>query len=134
LLVVAGFAAHIQLGRFDDFTIQSLLFILPSFCIAMIIVCLAIYRWWVAPASTEATKNWNKFWLGLLLTSIGVAAFVALVMWGGRVRSSGLSGLGLCIGWGVYLLSVHGWKLIRSLFSKAQTPIQCDSLETGQAG
>jgi hypothetical protein len=132
LLVVAGFAALIQLDRqSSESTGESLHWILPIFCLSNAAIFLAIYRWWVAPASIETTNDWNKFWLGLLLTGIGVGTFVALVMWGGRVRSSGLSGLGLCIAWGVYLVAVHGWKLIRSLFTK---PTQIRPFDSTQSG
>jgi hypothetical protein len=119
LIAVTAFAGWIHLNTWSDER-QSLLWVFPILVIAILIGCLALYRWWIAPASAEITNDWNKFWLGLLLTGVGVGAFFALIAWGGRVRSSGLGGLGLCIGWGVYLVAVHGWKLIRSVFSISQ--------------
>ncbi len=116
LLVLAGLA-QLDAVRWVDQE-PSLLWHLPIFGAACLLFGLAVYRWWVAPAPAEIRQDWNKLWLGVLLTGIGVSAFVALFFWGGRVRTSGLAGIGLSIGWGVYLVSVHGWKLIRSLFVK----------------
>lgn len=132
LLVIAGLATFIQLNRWSsNSTIEPLLWILPIFCTSTAAFFLALYRWWVAPASAEVTNDWNKLWLGLLLLGIGIGAFAALIAWGGRVRTSGLGGLGLCVGWGVYLIAVHGWRLIRSLFSKTKPSFQCDSSQIG---
>lgn len=129
LLVVAAFPAFVQLEVWSGGGEEtpSALWLLPIAGIAFVICSLAIYRWKVAPAAVEVTHNWNKFWLGVLLTGIGVAVFVALVLWGGRVRTNGLAGIGLSIGWGVYLVAVHGWKLVRSLFSKSSMSTQTDS-------
>ncbi|MCE3018381.1 MAG: hypothetical protein LW870_21205 [Pirellula sp.] len=129
LLVSAGVPTFIHLevwSRGGDEGASPFWF-LPSLVIIIVIGGLAIYRWWVAPAPAEVTQNWNKLWLGLLLTSIGVGAFIALFLWGGRVRTNGLAGIGLSFGWGVYLVVVHGSKLIRSLFSKSHSSRQSNS-------
>ncbi|MEQ1830743.1 MAG: hypothetical protein ABL921_32630 [Pirellula sp.] len=125
LLVVAGFAL-LDIGSRRE-NGPSLLWFFPIVGTAILINCLAIYRWWVAPAPAEVAQDWRGFWLGLLLTAIGVGAFIALCLWGGRVRTNGLAGIGLSLGWGVYLIAFHGWKLVRSLFSKSHLSIQSDS-------
>lgn len=98
--------------------------IAPILGSSIAIAGLAIIRWWIAPASAEVTSDWNKLWLGLLLTSIGLGVSFALVVWGGRVSHKGLAGLGLCIGWGVHLVAVHSWKLTRALFTKPTESLQ----------
>ncbi len=132
LLVITGLATFVQLNRWSsNATVEPLLWIFPIFCTSTAAFFLALYRWWVAPASAAVVNDWNKLWLGLLLLGIGAGAFAALIAWGGRVRTSGLGGLGLSVGWGVYLIAVHGWRLIRSLFSKTKSPFQYDSTQIG---
>ena len=119
VLVVAGLA-QLEAARWIHQE-PSLLWYLPILGLAFLIACLSVYRWWVVPAPAYTQQHWQKLWIGVLLTCIGVIAFIALILWGGRVPPKGLAGIGFSIGWGVYLVLVHGWKLLRSTLHKRNT-------------
>lgn len=125
ILLVLGLPGlvHFETWCRNTSSSQSPLWFFPVFVSAVMIGCLAVYRWSVAPATAEVNKNWKMFWLGLLLTAVGVAVFAALVTWGGRVRTNGLAGIAMGFGWGLYLVAVHGWQLLRRLFDKSQPTI-----------
>lgn len=127
-LLIAGYPGLYQLSAWwrNEVERQSMLWSLPVFGAALAIGVLAIFRWRIAPAPVEVTKNWNQFWLGLLLTSIGAGAYYVLIAWGGRTRSNGLAGIGLSFGWGLYLVSKHGWNLLRTFFVR-QHPTSINS-------